>query len=393
MMDDISYAVSLYRQLHEYPELAYDLPLTLALVKGELDRWGIPYSEAYGPSSIVATINPDCIGFTIGLRADMDALPIEEKTCLSFSSKHHGIMHACGHDVHTANLLAVGRWLKAHEKELRCRVKLLFTPAEEYNDPGCRHMVENGVTDDLDCIVGSHVESDLPVGTIGLLEGGINANSMGVTIDLYGKSSHAALPQKGVDAIGMAFQFYQAALQMKAREINPQEACVVHIGAIHGGKVQNNVCDHVQLTCSLRSQTDALKDFLLNRVRELAEGIAAMNGGSATVTVNKLLPYVYNDTVMYCCLKETAERALGAEHVVAYRRTMGGEDFGFLSRKKPSVFFRFGIRGGPETSYGPHTDHFRADEACFATSFEVFRNFVLDHQDGIADLPKTVQVV
>lgn len=392
MTEYISYAVKLRRQLHQYPELAYDLPMTLALVKGELNRWGIPYSEDYGPSSIVATINPNCNGFTIGLRADMDALPIEEKTELPFSSKHPGIMHACGHDLHTANLLAVGRWLKEHEDQLRCRVKLLFTPAEEYKDPGCKHMAANGVADDLDCIVGSHVDSNRDVGTIGLLEGAINANSMGITIDLYGKSSHAVFPQKGVDAIAMAVQLYQSITQMKVKEIDPQEKCVVHIGAIHGGQAPNNVCDHVQLTCTLRSLSDGMKDFLLDRIRELADASARMNGGTAKVTVDKLLPFVYNHPVMYHRFKETADRVLGAEHVASYNRAMGGEDFGFLSRKKPSVFFRFGTRTGPDTAYGTHTDRFNADEKALRVSFELFRAFVLDNQDGIPGLPQEVTV-
>ena len=392
MPDYFSYARRLRRQLHQYPELAYDLPMTLALVKGELERWSIPYTEEYGKSSIVATINPTCTAFTIGLRADMDALPIEEKTGLPYASKHPGIMHACGHDLHTATLLAVGRWLKEHEDELRCRVKLLFTPAEEYKDPGCKHLAENGVTDDLDCIVGSHVDSNRDVGTIGLLEGPINANSMGITIDLYGKSSHAVFPQKGVDAIAMAVQLYQAITQMRVREIDPQEKCVVHVGAFHGGQAPNNVCDHVQLTCTLRSLSDRMKDFLVNRIRELAEGIAAMYGGSATVTVDKLLPYVYNHPVMYRQFKATAERLLGADHVASYNRATGGEDFGFLSRKKPSVFFRFGVRSGPETSYGTHTDRFNLDEEACKVSFELFKNFVLEHQDGIADLPDEVTI-
>lgn len=392
MRDYVDYAVTLRRQLHEYPEIGYDLPKTLRLVKCELDRLGIPYTEEFGPSSIVATINPSCEGFTIGLRGDMDALPIEEKTGLPFSSKHPGIMHACGHDVHTANLLMVGRWLKEHEEQLRCRVKLLFTPAEEYISPGSKQMAENGVTDDIDCILACHVDSTKDIGKIGILEGAINANSMGITIDLYGRSSHAVYPHKGVDAIAMAVQVYQGMLQLKAKGVDPREQCVVHIGSIHGGSTNNSVCDHVQLFCTLRTHSDAMTELLLTRVREIANGAAAMNGGQAHVEVNKLLPYVYNESAMYRQFKSSAEKVVGAENIMCDRRGMGGEDFGFFSRRKPCLFFRLGTCSGPETSFASHTDLFDVDERCFQISLAVFTQFILDNQDGIENLPKTVKV-
>lgn len=390
MTDYCAYAVELRRKLHQCPEIGFDLPKTLAIVKGELDRWGIPYTEEFGSSSVVATINPGCSGFTIGLRADMDALPIEEKTGLPFASRHPGAMHACGHDVHTANLLAVGRRLKDMEDQLRCRVKLLFTPAEEYIRPGSKYMVENGVMDDIDCAVALHVDGTKNLGVIGLLDGPTHANSMGVMVDLYGVPAHASQQHKGVDAVAMAFQFYQAMLQLKAKEVNPLDACLVHVGTIHGGSTNNIVCDHVQMFCSLRAHTDELTDFLLRRTREIAAGVAAVNGGRAEVEVTKLLPHGYNHPLMYRQLKAAAASVVGEENVVPYRRGLGGEDFGFMTRKKPSVFFRMGTRTGPKTGFPAHSDQFDVDEGCFAIGSEIFIRFVLENQDGIEGLPDHV---
>ena len=151
--DTFEYMVQMRRQLHQYPEIGFDLPKTLALVKGQLEAMSIPYTEEFGKSSVVATINPSCTGFTIGIRGDMDALPIQEANDVPYCSKIPNQMHACGHDAHTAILLGMAKELKARESELACRVKLLFTPAEEYIEPGCKQMAENGVMDDIDCAI------------------------------------------------------------------------------------------------------------------------------------------------------------------------------------------------------------------------------------------------
>ena len=162
MIDYASYVRDLRRQIHKYPEIGFDLPKTLALVKGELEKWGIPYTEKYGKSSVVATINEEKAGFTIGIRADMDALPIQEEHSYEYASQHPGIMHACGHDAHTAILIATARRLQEMKDHINCRVKLLFTPAEEYIEPGCKAMAEDGVMDDIDIIVALHVDKDFP---------------------------------------------------------------------------------------------------------------------------------------------------------------------------------------------------------------------------------------
>ena len=384
MFDYFSYAKEIRRELHEFPEIGFDLPKTLALVRRELDKMGIPYTEKYGKSSIVATINPDK-PFTIALRADMDALPIKEETGLAFASKIDGQMHACGHDIHTANLLAAGRKLNDMRDSLNCCVKLLFTPAEEYKVPGCKLMVEDGVTDEFDCAVALHVDTTMNAGQVNIMSGGINANSMGIEVEFFGKGSHANSQQKGVDAIRMAVEAYMGLELMLAREVPSNEPSLLNIGTFNGGRANNVIADYAKITLSSRTQNDELTKFMEKRIKEICEKIAELNGGSAKVTVTKLLPYVDCNPIMTECMRQTAVKLLGEENILPRKRTMGGEDFSFISRKKPSVMFRLGV--GKDVEKIPtaplHSPNFLVDENCLKYSIDLFVNFVKDYQNGI----------
>lgn len=378
------YARVLRHELHQCPEIGFDLPQTLAIVRRELTKMGIPFTEKWSRSSVVATINEEKAGFTIGLRADMDALPILEKSGNPYSSKNEGVMHACGHDVHTANLLAVGKYLQEHREEINCRVKLLFTPAEEYIEPGCRELAESGVMEDIDCAVACHVYSERPVGQISISKDSPNANSMGFTAEFFGKSAHAHSQHKGCDAINMAVQAYNAMEMMVAKEAPALEPKILNIGAFNGGKTNNIICDYCKMFGSCRTQSDEVSAFMERRMREICEHVAKSSGGEAKFTVNKFLPYVKQHPVMYDKLVESASKVIGRENVTGKPRSLGGEDFGYLSRKKPSVIFQLGTNGGtPATSCPLHNDHFDVDERCFDTSVAIFVQFVMDNMNGI----------
>ena len=384
MFDYFSYAKKIRRELHEFPEIGFELPKTLTVIRRELDKMGIPYTEKYGKSSIVATIN-DGKPFTIALRADMDALPIKEETGLEFASKIDGQMHACGHDIHTANLLAAGRKLNDMRDSLNCCVKLLFTPAEEYRVPGCKLMVEDGVTDEFDCAVALHVDPTMNVGQVNIMSGGINANSMGVEAEFFGRSSHANSQQKGIDAIRIAVEAYMGLELMLAREVPSNEPALLNIGTFNGGRAINIIADYAKITLSSRTQNDELTKFMEKRIKEICEKTAELNGGSAKVTVTKLLPYVDCNPVMTECMRKTAVKLLSEENILPMERTMWGEDFSFISRKKPSVMFRLGIGKNVEkTPAAPlHSTNFLVDEDCLKYSIDLFVNFVEDYQNGI----------
>lgn len=383
MRDYAQYASELRREIHMCPEIGFDLPNTLALVRRELDDIGLEYTEKYGTSSIVATLNPEKAGFTIGIRADMDALPIEEKTNKPYASRNPGVMHACGHDAHTAILLATARRLTDMKDQINCRVKFLFTPAEEYIHPGCKELAENGVTDDLDCIAALHVQPTIPVGTVSISDGGQGGNSMGVIIELFGKAAHAAQQHKGADAIAMGVQVYQALDHLIAKEVDPIEPCLLNVGSFQAGKTNNVICDYCKLFVSVRTFSDEVIDHLLDRIRQISDSVAAQNGGRASVTVTKFLPYVINEPRVTAQMRKSVATVIGEENIRCLKRGLGGEDFGFLSRKKPSVFIRLGVCGGEETSYPLHSATFDLDERCFQIGIDVFTQFVLDNMNGM----------
>ncbi len=376
------YMVKMRRQLHQYPEIGFDLPKTLAMVKGELDALQIPYTEEFGKSSIVATINPECKGFTIGIRGDMDALPMQEANDVPYCSKIPGQMHACGHDAHTAILLGMARELKTRETELTCRVKLLFTPAEEYIEPGCKQMAENGVMDDIDCAVACHVLPDIPAGQIKTRSGGLNANSMGFTVEFFGQSVHGSEPARGVDAIAMAVEAYTAMKFMMSNEFPSKERRVLNVGTFQGGITNNIVCDYCKMFCSSRTHSDAVTEKIIERTRQICDGIAAIHGGQAKVTVNKLLPYVINNPAVTEKLAESAAKVVGAEKILPRERGMGGEDFAFLSRKKPCVMFNLGCMREARPYYPVHNVNFDLDERCLEVGAKIFLQFVLDNMNG-----------
>lgn len=385
MFNYADYARQLRHELHRFPEIGYDLPKTLALIRRELDAMGISYTEKFGKSSIVATINPDCKGITIGLRADIDALPMQEDTDLPWKSEIDGHSHSCGHDIHCANLLATGRALKDMEASLKCRVKLLFTPAEEYIEPGCKQLAENGVMDDIDFAIACHADPMYQVGTIGLTAGGQGSNSMGITLEFFGKAAHATAQRRGKDAITMAVQAHQAMHTMVCKELLPQEARMLNIGSIHGGNTNNIICDHCTMFASARTFTDENSQLLLDRITQICEGVAAMNGGSAKVTVNKLLPYMDNDETVTKAVYASAAKTLGEENILPRDRKLGGEDFGFLARKKPCVMFRLGTKNpeNPATAGALHSAKVQFDDGCFETGLKVMTQFVLDNQEGL----------
>ena len=387
-MNYAQYAIDLRHELHRFPEIGYDLPKTLALIRRELDAMGIEYTEEFGKSSIVATINPDCKGVTIGLRADIDALPMQEDTDLPWKSEIDGRSHSCGHDIHCANLLASGKWLKDHEDQLKCRVKLLFTPAEEYIEPGCKQLAENGVMDDIDFAIACHADPGYLVGTIGLSAGGQGSNSMGITIEFFGTAAHATAQRKGKDAITMAVQAHQAMHMMVAKEFPPQDARMLNIGTIHGGTTNNIICDHCTMFASSRAFTDENTQILLERITQIAEGVATMNGGSSKVTVNKLLPFMDNDETVTKAVYASAAKALGEENIKPRIRKLGGEDFGFLARKKPCVMFRLGTKNpeNPATGAALHTAKVQFDDGCFETGLKVMTQFILDNMEGLTNV-------
>ena len=382
---DKDYIIGLRRELHEYPELEFDLPRTLSVVRRELEALAIPYTEAYGKSSIVGYLNPDCKAFTIGIRADMDALPLTEKTDLPYASKIPGVMHACGHDAHTAMLLGTAKILKAMEAELTCRVMLVFQACEEGADSGAREMVEDGMMEEIDAIIGLHIENWLEAGTVGVGEGACMAASHPVRIEFFGRTAHASLPQTGANALAMAVSTYNGINTMLATRIDPFAKYICCVGQLTAGHTDNVIPDYAQMKISLRTYDTALETFIVENIRSLAENAAAAQGGTlAFHHETKALPVINHPAVRQAVL-ESAAKVVGEANIVPMPIKMSSEDFSFFVDKKPGAFIRLGTRNAAKGCVTlPHNNDFMLDEDALPIGSQVCAQFVLDNMGGMA---------
>ncbi len=381
MYADKDYIISLRHEIHEYPEIGFELPKTIAVVKRELDKLGIEYTTKYGESSVVGIINPDKSHFTIGIRADMDALLIEEKTDLPFKSKIKGQMHACGHDAHTAMLLGTAKALKAMEDKIACRVMLVFQPSEEGIRSGGEELVNGGLMEEIDVIVGLHIENWLESGKIGVCAGASMASSRNFRIDFYGATAHASLPQSGKDALAAAIRTYNNIQQVISREVNPFEKFVCSIGQLSGGTSQNIIADHAYMVGTIRTFNMELDDFLVRRITEIAKNEAVLIGAEANVETSLQAYVVYNNPYISELVLKSAEKITGTQKMP---EKLSSEDFSQYLTKKPGVFIRLGTRNEEKGCVTlPHNNDFLIDEDAFAIGSDTCIQFVLDNMSGI----------
>ena len=384
MFDYAAYARQLREELHRIPEIGFDLPKTLAVVHRELEAMGLSHTDKYGPSSVVAYINPG-MPFTIGLRGDMDALPIQEENDVPYKSTHPGISHACGHDSHTAILLATAKRLVDNKDQLKCTVKLMFTPAEEYETPGCKILAENGIMDDVDCALATHVTTDKIPGQFVITDGDQGGNSMGFKVRFYGKSAHAVSQEKGKDAIMTAIETVTAMQIMVAKEIHVSKPKVLNIGSFHGGKTNNVICDYVEIFGSCRAAEDSVSEYMERRLQEICKGMELTSGCKIEYEHVKLLPYRKTSPVLFKKIWDLGEKLFGEGCMSKpARRGLGGEDFGYLTRKKPCLFISFGVKDpAAEKGIPVHTTKFDIHPDSYAAPLDLIYNFVLENMNGI----------
>ena len=381
---DKAYILSLRHELHRHPELAFDLPRTLALVRRELEKLQIPYTERYGDSSIVAYINPDCKGFTIGIRADMDALPLTEKTNLSFASETPGNMHACGHDAHTAMLLGTAKALKSAEAQLACRVVLVFQACEEGEESGAQRMVDDGLMNEIDIILGMHVENWLEHGTIGICPGMSMAASHPIHIEFFGKTAHATLPKSGVSALAMAVNTYNNIQLMLATQMDPFARYVCAVGMLQAGSTDNVIPDYAQMKISLRAYEQETETFIVESIERIAHNAATQQGGSIAFHHHTKAYPIINDPVVTQQVLAAAEKVVGKENIVSMPVKLSSEDFSFYLHEKPGAFIRLGTRNAEKGCVTlPHNNDFMLDEDALDTGSKVCVQFVVDNMNGL----------
>jgi amidohydrolase len=380
-------AIALRREIHRFPELGFEEERTASLVERELDSLGIAHRRV-AKTGVVGVIRGAGGGKVAGLRADMDALPVDERSGEPFSSEVPGKMHACGHDAHTAILLGAAHVLQAHREKLGGDVVLLFQPAEE-GPGGALPMIEEGALDDphVDAVTMLHVDSRLPTGTIGISPGVVNAAADEFYIDVEGVGGHGASPHTAVDAIPCAAAIVLALQNIAARETDPLKTVVVTIGTIEGGYRNNIIADRVTMSGTFRSQDQKLREALEGRARRIIEGVAAAYGARATIRVNYGYPPVRNDAALSEAFREYAA-SLGFAAIDRPPPTMGGEDFAYFAERVPGVMVRLGIRNEAAGSVHPgHSPLFRIDEDAIAVGIETLAAFARGVGSGAVAVP------
>lgn len=358
--------IDLRRHLHANPELSYEEINTAKFVAAKLRSYGIDPQEGVATTGIVALIkgkNPN--KKTVALRADMDALPIEEANDVSYKSTQPGVMHACGHDVHTSSLLGTAKILSEIKNQFEGTVKLIFQPGEEKNPGGASYMIRDGALKNPipASIIGQHVMPLVPVGKVGFREGMYMASSDEIYLKVIGKGGHGATPELTIDPIVIASHIIIALQQIISRNASPKQPTVLTFGRIIGEGATNIIPNEVKIAGTFRALNEEWRASGLEKIKKMAESIAEGMGGKCEVTISHGYPYLENNPELTRRIRHAAEEYVGSENVVDIDLTLGSEDFAYYSHIVPASFYRLGTRNEAKgiTSY-VHTPTFDIDE-------------------------------
>jgi len=358
--------VAVRRHLHAHPELSYQEFDTARLVAEKLTSFGLKPQEGVAKTGVVALIegkNPS--KKVIALRADLDALPIHEANNVSYKSQNPGVMHACGHDVHTSSLLGTAKILNEVKTQFEGSVKLIFQPGEEKNPGGASYMIKDGALENPKpiSIIGQHVMPLLPVGKIGFREGMYMASSDEIYLKIIGKGGHGATPELTIDPVVIAATIIIALQQVISRNASPKQPTVLTFGRIIGEGATNIIPDEVNIAGTFRALNEVWRQSGLAKIKKMAESIAEGMGGKCEVEISHGYPYLENNPELTRRIRKAAEEYVGKENVLDLDVTMGSEDFAYYSHVIPASFYRLGTRNEAKgiTSY-VHTPTFDIDE-------------------------------
>lgn len=373
--------VEIRRDFHMHPELSEKEFRTSDKICEYLDRWGIEYKRGFAGTGVVAIVRGRTPGKTVAARADIDALPIKEETNLSFKSINEGVMHACGHDIHTTIHLGVAKLFKEIEEKLKGNLVIFFQPAEE-TIGGAKIMIEDGSLDILrpDYILALHVMPYLDAGNIELKHGSMNAASNEFSIKVKGRSSHAAYPEKSVDAIVTAGYIITSLQTLVSRNTSPLNPIVLTLGQIKGGNKNNIIAEELVMSGTLRTLNTETRDFAKKRIKEIAESTAKAHGATVEIRFGEGYPALINDDEVVNVLHETAVKVLG-EHKVKFKElpSMGSDDFSYFLEETKGAYYNLGCGNQANGWTAPiHSGNFIVDEECIKTGVLLQTEFLLE---------------
>ena len=370
------------RWFHRHPELSFREKETSAFIARALREMGLQVKEGVGGTyGVVALLEGKYKTPAMGLRADMDALPVQEETGAEYASQHPGIMHACGHDAHMAVLLGVAQVLSQMRPELPGTVVFIFQPGEEVLPGGAEAIIKAGVLDDppLQAMIGFHVTSYLPVGTVGIKEGIFMAAADNFTVKILGRTSHAAAPHLGQDAVVAAAQLVLALQTLVSRRMDPVQPVVLTVGTIRGGQKENIVAGEAVLEGTVRYLDLSLREGIKRHMEEIIKGVALATGTRKDFQYLEGYPPLYNDPELTAFFKEKAGELLGKEKIRELPHpSMGAEDFARYGEKVPLLYFNLGAmprEGSPQPWHHPR---FNIDEDCLPVGVALLSHLTVE---------------
>ena len=385
------------RDIHEHPELGNEETRTAALVAGLLKSWGLEVQTGVARTGVVGILRGGKPGRVVALRADMDALPLTEATGLAFAStvkttylgQPVGVMHACGHDTHTAMLLGAAEVLSEVRKDLPGTIKFIFQPAEEGSVPGtvggAKLMVQEGVLENpkVEAVFGLHINAATPVGRLTYHPGGEMASADRFTVKVLGRGAHGAKPWLGVDPVVTLAEIITALQTIVSRQVDlTQDAAVVTVGTVQAGVRYNVIPPDATLSGTIRAFSPKTQAQIWAAIKRTASGIAAANGATAEVSIEPYVPVTYNDPALTARMLPTLQRAAGAANVVEIKAVTGAEDFACYQEKVPGLFvFLGGMAPGadPATVADHHTAGFRVEESAFPLGVQTLATLATDY--------------
>jgi amidohydrolase len=388
------------RDIHQNPELGNHEFRTAKLVADHLRSLGIEVKERVGKTGVVGVLKGAKPGPCIGLRADMDGLPVVERTDHPFASKvksiyngkEVGVMHACGHDAHVAILMSVAEILAGMKNELKGTVKFIFQPAEEGppegEEGGAPLMIKEGVLEDpkVDVMFGLHIEAEVEVGKIEYRSGGFMAASDWFTIVIKGKQTHGSQPWAGIDPVTISAQIINSLQTIVSRQVDiTKHPAVVSVSRINGGVRANIIPEEITMIGTIRSLDTGIQRFIHDRMKLKASNIAAASGATAETTIESKTLVTYNDPALTKQMLPSFAKAAGADNIAEIPPVTGGEDFSYFAAKVPSLFFFIGgkQKGIDRSKVFPHhTPDFWIDESGMKTGIRAFLNLVFDYMNG-----------
>ena len=353
------------REVHKHPELGFQEHRTAQLVADALRDIGIRVETGIGKTGVVGHLGEGRP--SVGIRADMDALPLQEANDVPYASRTPGVMHACGHDAHVGILLGVAKLLSEMKDRPSGEIRFLFQPCEEgYDDEGksgAVRMIEDGALEGLDAVIALHVASEIPAGKVEIDSGYALAAVDSFDATLVGAGCHGAYPHKGVDPIFILAQVINAVHGIRARRINPVRPAVISFGSIHAGDANNVIPNEVKINGTIRSYDDETRHQLWEEL-EKALGVARVLGGDYQLVIEEGFPSTYNDPEIAGIIRQVAEEMLGQDGLYPPEPGMGAEDFSYMARKAPAAMFMLGAQIGQENR-PHHSPIFDLDESAF----------------------------